>query len=106
LEEMRAAVDVAARAARRPGPQPAILGVHVEGPYLNPLRRGAHRAQDLRHPSVPEMTETHRRAQGMLRIVTLAPELEGAEAVVRRLFSERVTVSLGHTDAGYDEIVS
>lgn len=106
LEEMRAAVDVAAGAARRPGPHPAILGVHVEGPYLNPLRRGAHRAQDLRHPSVPEIAETHRRAQGMLRIVTLAPELEGAEAVVRWLASERVTVSLGHTDAGYDETVT
>jgi N-acetylglucosamine-6-phosphate deacetylase len=80
--------------------------VHVEGPYLNQLRRGAHRAQDLRHPSMPEITETHRRAQGMLRIVTLAPELEGAEAMVRWLASERVTVSLGHTDAGYDEIIT
>jgi N-acetylglucosamine-6-phosphate deacetylase len=106
LEEMRRAIDVAGAAAARRGPFPQILGVHLEGPYLNPLRRGAHRAQDLRHPSVPEIAETHRRAGGLLRMVTLAPELEGAEAVVRWLASERVTVSIGHTDAGYEEIVA
>jgi N-acetylglucosamine-6-phosphate deacetylase len=52
------------------------------------------------------MVETHRRAKGMLRIVTLAPELEGAEAVVRWLVAERVIVALGHTDAGYDETIA
>jgi len=106
LEEMRRAIEVAGAAAGRRGPGPQILGVHLEGPYLNPLRRGAHRAQDLRHPSVAEIAETHRRAQGLLRMVTLAPELEGAEAVVRWLVSERVTVAVGHTDAGFDEIVT
>jgi N-acetylglucosamine-6-phosphate deacetylase len=106
LEEMRQAVDVMVAAAGRQGPLPAILGAHLEGPYLNPLRRGAHRTQDLRHPSVAEMAETHRRAKGMLRIVTLAPELEGAESMVRWLAAERVTVSFGHTDAGYDEIMT
>jgi len=106
LEEMRRAVEVAGAAAGRRGPAPQILGVHLEGPYLNPLRRGAHRAQDLRHPSVPEIAETQRRAKGLLRMVTLAPELEGAEAVVRWLVSERITVAVGHTDAGYDDIIT
>jgi N-acetylglucosamine-6-phosphate deacetylase len=106
LEEMRRALDVAVAATARRGPHPSILGVHLEGPYLNPLRRGAHRAQDLRHPSLVEIEETHRRGAGWLRIVTLAPELEGAEAVVRWLAAERVTVALGHTDAGYDDVVA
>ena len=106
LEEMRHAVDVAGAAAGRPGPRPVMLGVHLEGPYLNPLRRGAHRPQDLRHPSLREMVETHRRAKGVLRMVTLAPELEGAEAVVRWLASEGVVPAIGHTDAGYDEVVA
>lgn len=104
LEEMRRAVAVASAARSRRGPLPAILGVHLEGPYLNPLRRGAHRAQDLRHPAVGEMEETARQAEGALRVVTLAPELEGAEAVVRWLVAHGVLVSIGHTDAGYDEI--
>jgi N-acetylglucosamine-6-phosphate deacetylase len=106
LEEMRRAVASAAAAAGRPGPRPAVLGVHLEGPYLNPIRRGAHRAQDLRHPSVREMAETHRRAAGSLRVVTLAPELDGAEAVVRWLAAEGVVPAIGHTDAGYDEVVA
>lgn len=104
LEEMRRAVDVAAAAAAHRTAGPWILGVHLEGPYLNPLRRGAHRASDLRHPSLDEVVETHRRAKGMLKIMTLAPELEGAEAVVRWLAAKRVVVSVGHTDAGYDEV--
>jgi len=104
LEEMRRAVAVASSARSRRGPLPAILGVHLEGPYLNPLRRGAHRAQDLRHPAVGEMEETARQAEGALRVVTLAPELEGAEAVVRWLVAHGVLVSIGHTDAGYDDM--
>lgn len=104
LEEMRRAVEVASSAMARRGPVPEILGVHVEGPYLNPLRRGAHRAQDLRPPSLREVTETFRRARGALRIVTLAPELEGTEEVVRWLVSQGVIVSVGHTDATYDEV--
>ncbi len=106
LEEMRRAIDVAGLAAARPSSLPEILGVHLEGPYLNPLRRGAHRAQDLRHPTVAEIAETCRRAKGSVRIVTLAPELDGAEAVVRWLVAERVIVALGHTDAGYDEFAA
>lgn len=104
LEEMRRAVKVAAAAMARRGPLPTIVGVHLEGPYLNPLRRGAHRAQDLRHPAVEEIEETVSQAQGALRVVTLAPELEGAEAVVRWLVAQGVLVSIGHTDAQYDEI--
>ncbi len=104
LEEMRRAAESAAAAMGRHDAGPAILGVHMEGPYLNPLRRGAHRAQDLRHPSVAEVAETLRRAGGALRMVTLAPELEGAEAVVRHLASAGVVVAIGHTDGGFEEI--
>jgi N-acetylglucosamine-6-phosphate deacetylase len=89
---------------RREGPLPEILGVHFEGPYLNPLRRGAHRAQDLRSPAVDEMVETVRRLDGALRVVTLAPELEGAEGVVRALAGAGVLVAIGHTDAAFDEV--
>jgi N-acetylglucosamine-6-phosphate deacetylase len=106
LDEMRRAIDVAGLAAARQASLPEILGVHLEGPYLSPLRRGAHRAQDLRHPVVAEIAETCQGARGSVRIVTLAPELEGAEAVVRWLVAERITVALGHTDAGYDEMVA
>jgi len=106
LEEMRRATAFAGAAVARRGPFPQILGVHWEGPYLNPLRRGAHRAQDLRHPSVAEIAESHRRAAGLLKMVTLAPELEDAEAVVRWLAAEHVIVSIGHTDATAAEVAA
>jgi N-acetylglucosamine-6-phosphate deacetylase len=104
LEEMRRAAEAAADARARHSTLPEIIGVHLEGPYLNPLRRGAHRAQDLRHPSVPEISETLRRAHGTVRVVTLAPELEGSEPMVRALASQGIVVALGHTDATYDEV--
>lgn len=104
LDEMRRAGEAAAVAMRRAEPLPEILGVHFEGPYLNPLRRGAHRPQDLRGPDVDEMAETVRRLDGALRLVTLAPELEGAEAVVRWLAGRGILVAIGHTDATFDEV--
>lgn len=104
LEEMRRALDVVAAAMTRKGTLPAILGGHMEGPYLSPLRRGAHPSQYLRHPSTDEMAETLQKARGVLRMVTVAPELEGAEAVVKRLVAEGVLVALGHTDATYDDV--
>jgi N-acetylglucosamine-6-phosphate deacetylase len=104
LEEMRRAGEAAAIAMRRDGALPEILGIHFEGPYLNPLRRGAHRPQDLRTPDVDEVSETVRRLEGALRVVTLAPELEGAEGVVRVLAGAGVLVAIGHTDAGFDEM--
>ena len=104
LDEMRRAGEAAAIAMRRAGPLPEILGVHFEGPYLNPLRRGAHRPQDLRTPDVDEMAETVRRLDGALRLVTLAPELEGAETVVRSLADQGIVVAIGHTDAAFDEV--
>jgi len=104
LDEMRRAGEAAAIAMRRAGPGPEILGLHFEGPYLNPLRRGAHRAQDLRTPDADEMAETVRRLDGALRVVTLAPELEGAESVVRSLAAEGIVVALGHTDAAFDDV--
>jgi N-acetylglucosamine-6-phosphate deacetylase len=104
LDEMRRAGEAAAIAMRRGGPWPEILGVHFEGPYLNPLRRGAHRAQDLRTPDADEMVELVRRLDGALRIVTLAPELEGTETLVRSLTAQGVLVSIGHTDAAFDDV--
>jgi N-acetylglucosamine-6-phosphate deacetylase len=106
LEDMRRAAERAAEAMAREDALPTILGVHMEGPYLNPLRRGAHRAQDLRHPSVEEVAETIRRARGTLRVMTLAPEIEGAEAVIRRLAADGIIASVGHTDAGFDEVAA
>jgi N-acetylglucosamine-6-phosphate deacetylase len=76
------------------------LGLHVEGPFLSALRRGAHRADLLRDPS-PEAVEAllEAGAGGTLRYLTLAPERDGALEAVRRLVAGGVRVAIGHSDA-------
>ena len=78
-----------------------ILGVHVEGPYLAPKRVGAHNPDVRRDPRVEEVTEWLE--WGNVRLVTLAPELPGAEQVIPYLVKRGVVVSMGHSDATYEE---
>ncbi len=87
------------------GPQEGArpLGIHLEGPYISQARRGAHPTAWLRAPSDTELERILSLTNGRLRIVTLAPELPGAETMIRRLVEAGVTVSIGHTDATYEQ---
>jgi N-acetylglucosamine-6-phosphate deacetylase len=77
------------------------LGLHCEGPMLAPARRGAHLARHLRPPSV-EVIEGWSRASGV-RMVTIAPELPGAETVIRELVDRSTIVSAGHSEASFED---
>jgi N-acetylglucosamine-6-phosphate deacetylase len=77
------------------------LGLHVEGPFLNPERRGAHEAGHLRIPD-PALAAGWSPTGGV-RMVTLAPELPGALDVVRALAGRGVVVAAGHSLASADE---
>ncbi len=81
----------------------AILGVHLEGPVLNHQKKGAHHPRWLRVPGDSEVRTMYANALPDLRVVTLAPELPGAEALMEWLLRERVIISLGHTDATYEQ---
>ncbi len=76
---------------------PRILGAHLEGPFLNPRRLGAHDAEGCRAPDL-ELLERLLDA-GEVRQVTLAPELPGAFELIDALVARGVTVSAGHTEA-------
>ena len=78
-----------------------ILGAHLEGPFLSPARRGAHRADWLLDPSpgVLDALLEDPATRRMVRTVTLAPERPGGLAAVRRLVDEGIIVSIGHSDA-------
>ncbi|HEY8452489.1 MAG: N-acetylglucosamine-6-phosphate deacetylase [Micromonosporaceae bacterium] len=78
-----------------------LAGVHLEGPYLSPARRGAHHAAHLRPPSIRELDELLEAGAGAVRMVTLAPELPDAMAAVAWLVERGVVVAVGHTDATY-----
>ena len=79
-----------------------VTGLHLEGPFLSPARRGA---QDPRHmlaPDVAVFERLHAAARGHLRVITLAPELPGAARVIEAATRAGVTVAVGHTDATAD----
>ena len=80
-----------------------LVGVHLEGPFVNPARRGALPAEGLRPPDVAEFLALAEAAQGRLKIITLAPELPGATDIVAAARQRGVVVSMGHTDATYEQ---
>ena len=77
--------------------RPRILGMHLEGPFLSPNRLGTHEASSRRDPD-PALLDRLLDA-GPVRLMTLAPELTGADALIDRLLERGVAVSLGHSDA-------
>jgi len=78
------------------------LGIHLEGPYLNPKKHGAFRTSWLRQPSIEELKRILDSAGGWIRQVSLAPELEGAGDAAAFLADEGITAALGHSDADYE----
>jgi len=82
--------------------QPAgarVLGVHAEGPFISVARKGAHNAAWIAEPTPDAVAELLEAGQGVLRLVTLAPELPGAMAAITTLTGAGVLVSVGHSDA-------
>ena len=89
------------------GPASAeILGIHLEGPFINAARRGAHPAQWIAAPSLAIFERYLDAAKGYVRIMTLAPELPGAPDLIAAARRAGVLVSLGHTDASYAEAMA
>ncbi len=80
-----------------------VLGVHLEGPYLSRDKRGAQDPNALRLPSLAELDELTAIAPGLIRLVSIAPELPGALDAIRWLRSRNVAVAIGHTNASYDQ---
>lgn len=80
-----------------------VLGFHLEGPYINPVRKGAFPPSWLRPPSVREYEELVEASGGAIAQVTLAPELPGALDLIDAVVASGATAAIGHTDATYDE---
>lgn len=100
-------------AGRRPG-LARLLGIHLEGPFLDPSKRGVHREEALCPPDVDFLKACDRACGGRIRLLTLSPNLEGAPELIRALkgadrtgtdrkdICERLHISLGHTAADYE----
>jgi N-acetylglucosamine-6-phosphate deacetylase len=81
-----------------------VLGLHLEGPYLSPNRPGAHDPSLLRAIDVDEVLAWAE--PDIVRIVTLAPELPGAVGAIRALRARGILVSVGHSNASYEEAMA
>ena len=102
LDSLAGTFAATARARHRQehGRYARILGVHLEGPFLSPARNGVHEKRFLAAPTESALDYLLDAPDaGLLTMVTIAPELAGALAAVRRLTAAGIRVSVGHTDA-------
>lgn len=99
LERLATAIELRQRA---PTASPALacpLGIHLEGPFLSHARRGVHPRENLLAPTLGTFERFWQAARGTIRMMTIAPELDGAEEVIAEAARRGVCVSLGHSDA-------
>jgi len=80
-----------------------VLGIHFEGPFISPARRGVHPAKWILPPSPDLLGELLKLARGTALILTLAPELSGAPDLIAAARKAGLVISLGHTDATYEQ---
>lgn len=81
-----------------------IWGIHMEGPFINPQIKGAHKIEYLWEPNVEMWNELNASSRGYIKLMTIAPELPGNIEVIRAASSQGVVTSIGHTLALYDDI--
>ncbi len=79
------------------------LGMYLEGPFVNPKRKASFPPEGLRPPDVRELLAHVRTARGRLRLIALAPELVGAHELIAAARDQGLVVSIGHSDATYEE---
>lgn len=103
-ETLRAAVEGVAAATRAQGS--GVLGTNLEGPWIARSRAGAQFPGALRPPSLDELAELVSLGQGTLKLVTVAPELDGALDLIAAARGAGVVVAIGHTDADYETTVA
>ncbi|MCT1402085.1 N-acetylglucosamine-6-phosphate deacetylase [Paenibacillus sp. p3-SID867] len=80
-----------------------IAGIHLEGPYLNPKRKGMQNEKYLRHPNLDEMKFIFQEAGSLIKMVTIAPELPGGLELISYLKEQGVVIAVAHSDATYEE---
>jgi N-acetylglucosamine-6-phosphate deacetylase len=99
LDRMVAAVTVLAGMIR--AGEPGIAGIHLEGPFLNPAKRGSHHSEHLLNPDPVALQQLLDAGDGNIRVITLAPELPGGMQLLAQVVEAGVIAAVGHTDATY-----
>jgi N-acetylglucosamine-6-phosphate deacetylase len=80
-----------------------ILGIHLEGPFISKARRGVHPPDAIARPSVQILEKFRAAADGLIRMITVAPEIPGALDLIQAAASNGIVAAIGHTDANYEQ---
>ena len=80
-----------------------ILGIHLEGPFLNPFYRGAQPEKAIRQASLDDFIAYEQAAEGQIVAITLAPEMDPGHTLIRSCKEKNIVVSMGHSDASFDQ---
>lgn len=83
-----------------------VLGLRLEGPYLNKERAGAQNKLYIKKPDIHELVRIISGCRGLLKIMTIAPELQGVKPLLRTLVKDGIIPSVGHSDASYEDAVT
>ena len=78
-----------------------ILGIHMEGPYINPEKKGAQKEEEIKKISIEEFLEFNQASGNLIRLVTIAPEMPGAIGLIKYLYKQGIIASVGHSNATY-----
>ena len=101
LERLALAIEDAEQDRIHPGARP--LGIHLEGPFISHVRRGVHPPANLLPPTIEMFDRFWQAARGRIRMMTIAPELEGGAEVIAQAARRGVCVSMGHSNADLNE---
>lgn len=106
FKRMKKNFAILAQAQKDPEIGASIPGFHLEGPYISPLPgfRGAHLEKYIKNPDWEEFQELQRAANNGIKLITLAPELEGAIPFIRNCVAQGITVALGHHNGSAKDI--
>ena len=80
-----------------------IWGIHAEGPFISRKYKGAMNPEYILPPDIEKLTQLQERAKGLLKMITVAPEEEGATELIRYAAEQGLVVSMGHTNATYEQ---
>lgn len=89
----------------RENPHPAVLGLHIEGPYISPVRRGAHIKEFIKLPKTEEVKALIDEGKGVVKMLTVAPEVCHPE-IIELLNDNGIVVAAGHSNASFREAVN
>ncbi|MBM3240432.1 N-acetylglucosamine-6-phosphate deacetylase [Candidatus Poribacteria bacterium] len=104
LERLIGAIEAARVAKSKQGVGARILGLHLEGPYFNPNKKGCHLGRFVRNPEPLEYQQLLKH-DAMICSMTLAPELPGAMQLIKALTQHGIIASCGHSEASYEQMV-